>query len=148
MKTACLLLPFFLFTCLGSLLPDQALAHDIILDPGHSAQKFGTQSCSGGKEYAYNNALTATVVSYLAELGIQVDLTRKPEEEISLPQRAEKSRGKKLFISLHHDSAQDKFITTRNGHPCSPEYQRKIARALEIMLRQTPDQGAEPTEGK
>ncbi|MCR5259384.1 MAG: N-acetylmuramoyl-L-alanine amidase [Desulfovibrio sp.] len=98
---------------------NDSLAFDVILDPGHSAQRYGTLSCSGKKEYEYNNQLLMAVFPYLADQKIYVDVTRDPEEEITLMQRAEKSEGKKLFISLHHDSAQEQFITRVGGYPCS-----------------------------
>jgi len=96
-----------------------ALANEIVLDPGHSKSRPGAKSCSGGYEYAYNNDLTRTVVEYLAAQGIFVDMTRKPGGEISLVARAKMSSGKKLFISLHHDSVQQQFIQYVNGNPCS-----------------------------
>lgn len=96
-----------------------AAAHEILLDPGHSAQHYGAESCSGGREYRYNNWLTETVAAYLAQRGVHADVTRQPEEEISLMQRAAKSRGKKLLLSVHHDSVQPQFITRVDGRPCS-----------------------------
>ena len=96
-----------------------SIAFDVILDPGHSAERYGALSCSGKKEYEYNNQLLMSVYPYLAAQKIYVDVTRDPEEEITLLQRAEKSEGKKLFISLHHDSVQDQFITRVSGNPCS-----------------------------
>ncbi len=117
-------LPLRTIACLCGLLMQLAvtnvpLAFDVILDPGHSAQRYGTLSCSGKKEYEYNNQLLMSVFPYLVAQKIYVDVTRDPEEEITLVQRAEKSKGKKLFISLHHDSAQEQFITRVSGNPCS-----------------------------
>ena len=92
---------------------------DVVLDPGHSLSGPGAKSCSGTYEYVYNNSLTNTVVEYLAAQGIYVLVTRGPDGEISLAERAKMSAGKKLFISLHHDSAQPQFIQYVNGNPCS-----------------------------
>ncbi|MBQ7608679.1 MAG: N-acetylmuramoyl-L-alanine amidase [Desulfovibrionaceae bacterium] len=105
---------FFLFFLLG-----QANAHDYILDPGHSSDKPGALSCSGKYEYLYNEALLKVVYTYLYTRNVFVDVTRNPGEDISLVARAEKAKGKKLFISLHHDSAQKKYIKTVKGKPCS-----------------------------
>lgn len=99
--------------------PAVAQPADILLDPGHGPRRYGATSCSGGREYAYNNALAATVRDYLAARGIAADLTRAPEQDISLAARAALSQGRRLLISLHHDSAQEQFITPINGHPCS-----------------------------
>jgi len=92
---------------------------DLVLDPGHSPSRLGAKSCSGTYEYVYNNSLTNTVVEYLAAQGINVLVTRGPDGESSLTERAKMSAGKKLFISLHHDSAQPQFIQYVNGNPCS-----------------------------
>ena len=109
---------FILAACL--LLPGHSVsAHDVVLDPGHSHSRPGAKSCSGTYEYVYNNSLVNTVVEHLAALGIFVDMTRKSDGEISLAARAKMSAGKKLFISLHHDSAQQQFIQYVNGNPCS-----------------------------
>jgi N-acetylmuramoyl-L-alanine amidase len=61
----------------------------------------------------------STIVEYLGALEIHVDVTRSPDGEISLEERAKNSAGKKLFISIHHDSAQQQFIQYVNGNPCS-----------------------------
>ena len=98
---------------------ESSLAFDFILDPGHSKLKPGTQSCSGGLEYTYNDRLVETIVRYLREQHLGVDVTRPRNGEISLQQRAAKAQGKKLFLSIHHDSAQPKYIQMINGHPCS-----------------------------
>ena len=96
-----------------------ALAHEIALDPGHSPGSPGAKSCSGVYEHVYNSNLANTIVEYLAARNIQIAVTRPPGAEISLEARAKMSAGRKLFISLHHDSAQPQFITFRNGNPCS-----------------------------
>ena len=98
---------------------ESCLAADFILDPGHSPSKPGTYSCSGGQEYAYNNELVETIINYLKQKNISVDVTRKKNGEISLLERAAKAKGKKLFLSIHHDSAQSKYIKMINGHPCT-----------------------------
>ena len=59
------------------------------------------------------------VYTYLYSRNIFVDVTRNPGEDVSLTARAEKAEGKKLFLSIHHDSAQKKYIRTVKGHPCS-----------------------------
>ncbi|MBQ7585220.1 MAG: N-acetylmuramoyl-L-alanine amidase [Desulfovibrionaceae bacterium] len=96
-----------------------ALAASFILDPGHSPKRPGTASCSGGLEYRYNEILTETIVNYLRKQRIPVEVTKAKGGEISLQDRAKKAQGKRLFLSIHHDSAQEQFIQKINGHPCS-----------------------------
>ena len=91
----------------------------IILDPGHTKIRYGTKSCSGGHEFQYNNEMTDFIEEYLKSNNIQVLKTRSVNQEISLKGRTENSSGKALFISIHHDSAQEKYISYENGNPCS-----------------------------
>ena len=98
---------------------NNAVCADIVLDPGHSKIKFGTRSCSGGLEYLYNIELTDTVAKYLSGKGIDIEITHDKETNINLMDRVKYSIGKKLFISIHHDSAQKQFIEIINGNPCS-----------------------------
>ena len=142
-------LSFLLFWGLLGL--ESCLAFDFIIDPGHSPSKPGTYSCSGGAEYVYNERLVETIVRYLYQQGLRVDLTRQKNGEISLQQRAAKSSGKKLFLSIHHDSAHPKYIKMIKGYPCSnkaygysifvsaknPYFERSFlyARVLGKMLR-------------
>lgn len=110
-------LAFILF--LNYFIPLPVLAHNIILDPGHSPSRPGAFSSTGVKEYVYNDTLLKNVQKYLLSKNIHVDTTRAPGEDISLQKRAEKATGKKLFISLHHDSVQPQFMRFINGLPVS-----------------------------
>lgn len=76
-------------------------------------------SCQGTYEYVYNDNLLQAIGTFLTAHGLQIDVTRRVGENISLQKRAELSKGKKLFVSIHHDSAQAKYIKTVNGHPVS-----------------------------
>lgn len=100
-------------------MPGPGHARDIILDPGHSPAQPGAISSTGHKEYQYNDMLLKSVQKYLASRNLRVDVTRTPSEDISLQKRAEKSVGKKLFISLHHDSVQPQFMQKTNALPTS-----------------------------
>ncbi|MBO4369221.1 MAG: N-acetylmuramoyl-L-alanine amidase, partial [Desulfovibrio sp.] len=107
------LLFFFLFQLKAS------FAEDFILDPGHSPAHPGALSCSGRYEHLYNEDLATTVLRYLKERGLSVTVTRSAKEDISLISRAQMAKGKKLFLSLHHDSAQKKYLSIRNAFPCT-----------------------------
>lgn len=76
-------------------------------------------SCTGLGEFAYNNGLVHFLYGHLTRAGIRVDVTRDPEGEASLTQRAQMARGRKLLLSVHHDSAQPQFIRMVNGRPFS-----------------------------
>lgn len=84
----------------------------VLLDPGHTPKNGGATGARGIKEVVYNDRLAALVADTLAAHGIQVVLTRRPGEEVSLLDRvavAAKSEAR-CFIALHHDSAQPKYL--------------------------------------
>jgi len=81
-----------------------------VLDPGHSPASPGATSCTGKSEYLYNENLAEAVVSLLKKRGINVKTTRRKNENIPLLKRAGAAKGKKLILSLHHDSVQPQFI--------------------------------------
>jgi len=111
----------------------QAFPADILIDPGHSPGLPGTIGCSGKPEYLYNAALTAKIATHLKILGFKVSTTKAPDSEISLPKRAFNSRGKDLFLSIHHDSVQPQFITRKSdGGYCSPK-----AKGFSIFISRT-----------
>jgi N-acetylmuramoyl-L-alanine amidase len=85
----------------------------VILDSGHNPMKGGTRSTRGIKEVNYNDQLVALLKKELLSIDqIQVILTREPEEHLELNERAVMANKHKadLFISIHHDSAQLKYL--------------------------------------
>lgn len=89
-----------------------AAAFDLVLDPGHSPKSPGAMSCSGIPEYRFNNAL----VSFIAEsLGtkpdVKVRLSKACDAEINIHCRVKHTKGRNLFISVHHDSVQPRYLT-------------------------------------
>lgn len=140
----------------------------IMLDPGHSPQKPGAMSASGNMEYLYNDLLAARVRDYLSRRKIPVEVTRKKNEELSLAARAARSAGKKLFISLHHDSVQPQFVKKINQVPTSDkargyslfvsrknpyfyeslEYARAIGKSLRAQGLKPSLHHAEPIKGE
>lgn len=93
----------------------------MVLDPGHTPKQAGALGAKGIHEVIYNDALSAKLAKALQAMGVQVVLTRTPTEEISLDARAElaNARHADLFLALHHDSAQLKYLTKTevNGAP-------------------------------
>jgi N-acetylmuramoyl-L-alanine amidase len=92
----------------------------LLIDPGHSPKSIGTTACSGRPEYIYNANLAFEIAYYLRKDGMEVSMTKTPDSEISLIDRCNLSKGKDLFLSIHHDSVQPQFITYQsNGGFCS-----------------------------
>lgn len=92
----------------------------IVLDPGHDPEKGGALSATGEKEVFYNDRLAEAIKKAL-ETMTSVKLTRNPGEVLGLHERSETANrlGAHLFISVHHDSAQEKYLK-RTDDPKSP----------------------------
>jgi N-acetylmuramoyl-L-alanine amidase len=85
----------------------------IVLDSGHNPKNGGTRSSRGIPEVVYNDQLVSIVKNELEKIDrVEVYLTRKPQEEIGLYERTKIANQLKadLFISIHHDSAQLKYL--------------------------------------
>lgn len=94
-------------------------AASIIIDPGHSPNKSGALSCTGDKEYNYNDELVKNIKNELDRNNIDSKLTRNPNQDMSLIARTRDTKNAQLFISVHHDSVQPQFIKYLNGNPTS-----------------------------
>lgn len=113
-KLSFAILPFPLFILFTI---NVVYASDVILDPGHSPNRPGAISCTGEKEYKYNDELTNYVIKELEKRNTDYEITRKATQDISLLDRTRGTNEAKLFISIHHDSVQPQFITYLNGNP-------------------------------
>jgi N-acetylmuramoyl-L-alanine amidase len=85
----------------------------IVIDPGHDLSNAGTTGVRFIDEVHYNDALALAVQKHLESSGrFQAYLTRAPEQNKSLRERidAAKKLGANLFLSIHHDSAQEKYL--------------------------------------
>lgn len=84
----------------------------IILDPGHTPKQPGALGVRGKYEVGYNDHFTAMLADALKSAGYLVIITRKPDQNIKLLGRAAIANNAKplLFLSIHHDSAQPKYL--------------------------------------
>lgn len=84
----------------------------IVIDPGHTPSRGGALGVRGIYEVRYNDALAAKVCVALRSAGFTPILTRAPGEEMTLDERARFAGGQHadLFLSLHHDSAQLRYL--------------------------------------
>lgn len=85
----------------------------IILDPGHGPDQGGAMSVQGIQEVAYNDRFVAELAPALEHAGWRVKVTRKPAQNLDLVSRPELANqlGAAAFLSIHHDSAQLKYLT-------------------------------------
>jgi N-acetylmuramoyl-L-alanine amidase len=107
----------------------------IVLDPGHSPAKMGAIGARGEGEYAYNDRLAADLMRRLTQRGFDVRLTRTPQAEIDLAERAQLANrsGAAVFVALHHDSANPKYLTEttvqgRKAYVVTGELRKKYQR--------------------
>ncbi|MCR5220429.1 MAG: N-acetylmuramoyl-L-alanine amidase, partial [bacterium] len=84
-----------------------------MLDPGHTPPAGGALGARGIYEVVYNDRFAAELKVRLERHGWKVMLTRKPDETVTLQERAELANraGAELFLSIHHDSARPQFIS-------------------------------------
>ena len=117
-KSLCLL--FWASLLLG--LPFSVVATPLlVLDAGHTPQQGGALGIQGIYEVVYNDRFVAELKPALEQAGWRVLLTRTPEQNITLAQRAALANQHQahLFLSIHHDSAQMHYLEaiTVNGKP-------------------------------
>ncbi len=92
-----------------ALVTRSVLAFDVMLDIGHTPTKYGALSANCEKEYNYNVALGRYLLKHLANHAT-IKATITPQREICFKERYRSSIQKDLFLSLHHDSVQERFI--------------------------------------
>jgi N-acetylmuramoyl-L-alanine amidase len=80
----------------------------VVIDAGHTKKMPGARGLSGRYEVEYNDALVASIATALAKAGFVTILTRKPDQEIKLEERADiaNTYNALIMLSIHHDSAQ------------------------------------------
>jgi len=107
------LLPALLF--LGVLAPwrfELALAASIAVDVGHYLGKPGVISARGVPEFEYNLQLARELSEALRHAGHRTLLIGDDGLAENLGARAPRAAGMDLFISVHHDSVQPRFLSS------------------------------------
>lgn len=93
---------------------ESALHHPlrVVIDPGHTPEHGGALGARGIFEVKYNDALAQKVCDALKKAGFTPVLTRTPSQEIGLDARAQLANEEHadLFLSIHHDSAQLRYL--------------------------------------
>jgi N-acetylmuramoyl-L-alanine amidase len=117
-----------LILCLGIILSGVAFNKDatsndtyiekpvVIIDPGHTKKMPGAISVIGRFEVAYNDNVASLLSKALNRSGFETIITRKPEQDITLEDRAKiaNSHQALAMISIHHDSAQPVYLEPVN----------------------------------
>ena len=100
-----------LVACVASWLPQTVLAASIALDVGHYLKNPGAISARGVPEFEYNLQLAREVAETLRQAGHRTLLIGDDGLAEELGSRAPRANGMDLFISIHHDSVQPRFLS-------------------------------------
>ncbi len=88
-----------------------ALAANIAIDVGHYFEKPGVISARGVTEFEYNLRLSRELAAALEGAGHRTLLIGGDGLADNLGRRAPRAAGMDLFISVHHDSVQPRFLS-------------------------------------
>ena len=88
-----------------------ALAASIAVDVGHYFAKPGVISARGVTEFEYNLQLSREIAEALQRTGHRVLLIGADGLAENLGSRGPRAAGMELFISIHHDSVQPRFLS-------------------------------------
>ena len=91
-------------------LPPAAHAAAIAVDVGHYLKEPGAISARGVPEFEYNLRLARELAVALREAGHKALLIGDDGLAETLGSRAPRAAGMDLFISIHHDSVQPRFL--------------------------------------
>jgi N-acetylmuramoyl-L-alanine amidase len=89
-----------------------AFAASIAIDVGHYLAKPGAISARGVPEFEYNLQLAREIDRALRQAGHRTLLIGDDGLAAELARRAPLARGMDLFISVHHDSVQPRYLVT------------------------------------
>ena len=87
-------------------------AAKIAIDVGHHLKNPGVISARGGAEFYYNLQLALEVEAALRLAGHATLLIGEDGLAEDLSRRSPRANGMDLFISIHHDSVQQRFFST------------------------------------
>jgi N-acetylmuramoyl-L-alanine amidase len=88
-----------------------ALAANIAIDVGHYFEKPGVISARGVTEFEYNLRLSREIAAALRKAGHKTLLIGDDGLAGNLGRRSPRAAGMDLFISVHHDSVQPRFLS-------------------------------------
>ena len=86
-------------------------AASIAIDVGHYLKNPGAISARGVPEFEYNLQLAQEITEALQRAGHKVLLIGDDGRAEDLAGRAPRAKGMDLFISVHHDSVQPRYLS-------------------------------------
>lgn len=90
--------------------PVVAFAAEVAVDVGHYLDKPGVISATGVPEFEFNKALAFRVREALEAAGLKVRMIGERGDFAELASRPRAATGADLFVSIHHDSVQERYL--------------------------------------
>jgi N-acetylmuramoyl-L-alanine amidase len=84
----------------------------VAVDVGHSLEAPGAISARGRPEFEFNRDLARELAALLVSRGLEVFLIGEDGGANQLMDRVHQGRGARFFLSIHHDSVQERFLQT------------------------------------
>lgn len=85
----------------------------VTIDVGHTEKTYGAMSARNKTEFAFNLRLANELLAKLQSAGFpKTERVVQPDSDLGKRARDLSTRRPNLVLSLHHDSVQDKFLTT------------------------------------
>lgn len=106
----------FRFFSIIALLTHSVWGFELVLDIGHTPTKSGATSSNCEKEFNYNLSLGNYLMEHLPS-NSTIKMSKPAQREITFDDRYASSIHKELFLSIHHDSVQERYIQ-RNSFGC------------------------------
>jgi len=120
------ILPRLVLAAAASLAP-AAFGASIAIDVGHFLEKPGVISARGVTEFEYNLRLAREIDVALKHAGHRTLLIGDDGLSDVLSRRAPRASGMDLFISIHHDSVQPRFLAVWEYEGETLNYSDKFA---------------------
>lgn len=112
----------------------------VCLDAGHGGSDVGAIGANDRYEKDDNLAMTLAVRDELKKMGIKTVLTRKSDKFVSLQKRSRLANRKNatVFVSIHRNSAEDKFAAGFEAwvHSEAPQKDTLLAQTIMEKLEQ------------
>jgi N-acetylmuramoyl-L-alanine amidase len=117
----------------------------VAIDVGHTRASPGAISVTGKPEYEFNLRIAKKLEEKLKEGNLTGALKIEPfiissDKAMTLPARTKiaASRNADLFVSIHHDSAQDQFLEEREVNGQEQRYTEKFSGYSIFVSRKNP----------
>ena len=129
------------FLALGLLLSAElsSAGPSIAVDIGHSSVSPGAVSARGRGEFYFNRDLAVHVAEALEDKRFEVRLINLDGAETGLETRTAKAVGADLFLSVHHDSAQPRYLKAWTFKDERLNYSDRFAGFSLFVSRKNPD---------